>query len=100
MSGETPNEFEKLLAEIGDVHKALPTDEDTKVDDKKIEDAAAEGGEQVAGAGAPDDEGKKDEDVSKSFEVTLEDGTKVPAIDATSILKALMIASRRARRAS
>lgn len=91
MSGETKSEFDKLLSEIGDVHKALPADDSTKDDDKKIEDAAVDGGEkkeadEAAAAAAAE---KKDGDVSKSFEVTLDDGTKVPAIDATAILKAL-----------
>ncbi|MDP3327190.1 hypothetical protein [Parvibaculum sp.] len=90
MSGETPNEFDKLLAEIGDVQKALPTDDDTKADDKKIEEAAIDGGEKKDGADAAAVEvEKKGDEVSKSFEVTLDDGTKVPAIDATAILKAL-----------
>lgn len=90
MSGEkkTVSEFEKLIGEIGDIHKALPTDGDTKADDEKIEAAAGDADGDVDGDADGAGDGK-DGEVTKSFEVTLANGEKAEAFDATAILKSL-----------
>lgn len=73
--------FDKLLEELDDLTKAMPT-EDSE-DDEKIVDAAAEGAE----------DGDKDEDdedgegpMTKAIDVTMPDGSIAKAIDATEIL--------------
>ena len=109
--------FEALIEEIG-AHsdelamvKALPADEPAAEgdDDKKILEAAAEGGNADAQAEASAEVAAEDEDkdgekaegdepaaaegdkpaLAKSFEVTLENGDKVEAVDGTELLKAL-----------
>lgn len=93
------SQFEKLLGEIADLGaeqeamtKALPADDGK--DEENIQAAAAEGGLD----GDADDEGGKpdgdDDDegnatMAKSFELTLEDGTRLVAQDGTEIVKSL-----------
>lgn len=92
------NDFDKLLSELGTIQtdleqtmvKALPADDGT--DEKNIQAAAAEGGQDGDG---DDDGNKPDGDADdkgqmvKSFEVTLETGEKAQAFDGTEMLKAM-----------
>ena len=93
------SQFEKLLGEIADLGaeqeamtKALPADDGK--DEENIQAAAAEGG---LDGDADDEGGKPDGDaddegnapMAKSFELTLEDGTKISAQDGTEIVKSL-----------
>lgn len=96
--------FEKLLDELETMSKAMPSD-DTGEDDKKIQAAAAEGGEDdvndgddnVAGIEGDSDEDPSDEELegddknmTKSFKFTLDDGTEVEAVNGTELVKSLM----------
>lgn len=76
---EGQSDFDKLVSEIGDLHKAMK-DEGSSKDDAKIEAAAEEGEEEG------EDEG---DDVSKSFKLKLDDGTEVEAMDGTLLIKSL-----------
>ena len=93
------SQFEKLLGEIADLGaeqeamtKALPADDGK--DEENIQAAAAEGG---LDGDADDEGGKPDGDaddegnapMAKSFELTLEDGTRLVAQDGTEIVKSL-----------
>lgn len=88
---EAKSDFEALLGEIGDLHKAMPAD-DTAKDDAKIEAAAEDGAEESDDAGdeggeADGDKGGKE--VAKSFKLKLEDGTEVDAMDGSELIKSL-----------
>jgi len=94
------SDFEKLMGELsqlsteqGELAKALPADDGK--DEEKIQAAAEEGG---LGDGDADDKGgapdgdaddKGGAPMAKSFELTLEDGTKIQAQDGTEMVKAL-----------
>lgn len=82
--------FDKLLGELEVLSKAIPADgADADADaDAKVAAAAADGAD--AGADADADPDKKDgEELGKSFEITLADGSKVEAQDGTELIKAL-----------
>lgn len=93
--------FEKLLAELDEMNKAMGAD-DGADDDTKISEAAAEG--EAAGDDDPDGDGDGDveEDVDgdgeegegdefgKSFRFTTEGGEEVEALDATDLIKSLI----------
>ena len=94
-------ELNQLAADQGELAKALPADDGK--DEDKIQAAAAEGGlgggegggEAGAGeageggtAGAEDGEGD-DAPMAKSFQMTLDDGTVIDAVDGTEMVKAL-----------
>lgn len=80
---EGASDFDALVAEIGDLHKAMKDDGDTAKDDAKIEDAAEED--------ADEDKDEDKENVSKSFKFTLPDGTEVDALDGTELIKSLTL---------
>lgn len=92
------SKFQELLTELEGEHAALaksfPADDGEG--EKKIAAAAADGGSQ--GDGDPDDDADKvdgdageagDEPMTKSFKVTLADGSETDAVDATDLLKSL-----------
>lgn len=88
MSGK----YEELIAELAgaakeadDLVKALPAAED----DKNIREAAGEGEKEGEGVNADDEVEGEGAPMSKSFEVTLADGTKLVAQDGTEMVKAL-----------
>lgn len=103
------SDFDKLMGELtqlaadqGELAKALPADDGK--DEDKIQAAAAEGGldggvggGEAAGAGGEggeggdaDDEGKGEgAPMAKSFQLTLDDGTVIEAVDGTEMVKAL-----------
>ncbi len=92
--------YEKLLSELEDLAKALPSN-DGDADDKNIQAAAGEGGEGGEGAAAGagegagaatggDDDDDDDDKFGKSFSLQLEDGTQIDAVDGTALGKALM----------
>ena len=88
------SDFEKLMGELsqlsteqGELAKALPADDGK--DEEKIQAAAEEGG---LGDGDDDEDDVDDNGgapMAKSFELTLEDGTKIQAQDGTEMVKAL-----------
>lgn len=82
------SEFDKLLSEINgiatDVTKAMKDGADTAKGDKKVAEAEKEGAE---GEGEVED---CDKDMTKSFEVTLADGTKLQAVDGVEMFKAVI----------
>ncbi len=89
------NDFTSLVSELEAFAKAgVPGDEagDDKDDDKRIADAAlqgeAEGEKRVTGKGKPEDE-EDDKPMTKSFSVTLADGTVAEAFDGTEALQAV-----------
>ena len=78
--------FDKLLAELDDLQKAMPACDDSE-GDEKIEAAAKEGDE-----AEDDEEGEGATDakpMGKSFSFETADGEKIEAIDATEMLKSL-----------
>lgn len=92
------SQFDKLMQELGTLQsdqeamtKSLPADDGK--DEEKIQAAAAEGG--LGDGGNADDKGGKpdgdadDKPMAKSFEVVLEDGSKVEAVDGTELVKSL-----------
>lgn len=87
------SKFDELLGELETLAKAQPAEDG----DEKIVAAAAEGGGQGVGEpdgdedgeGAGDGDGDEGKTMSKSFEVTLPDGSKVQAQDGTALVKAL-----------
>ncbi len=88
--------YDKLLAELDEeMRKALPTGGDE--DDKQILSAAGEddvnkdGGLVRTGERKEDDDDDDDEDdgMTKSFQITLEDGTTIDAVDGAQMVKAL-----------
>lgn len=93
------NKFDELVAEITAMQgstdalaKALPAD-DGEGDEKIVAAAGAEGGE-GQGASEPadekkDGEGEGDAPMTKSFKVTLADGSEAEAVDATELVKSL-----------
>jgi hypothetical protein len=96
--------FEKLLDELETMSKAMPSD-DTGEDDKKIQAAAAEGGEgdvsdeneNVDGNEEESDDDLSDDEVevgdenmTKSFQFTLDSGEIIEAQDGTKLVKSLM----------
>ncbi|SDY38987.1 hypothetical protein [Nitrosomonas sp. Nm58] len=96
--------FEKLLDELETMSKAMPSD-DTGEDDKKIQAAAAEGGEgdvsdeneNVDGNEEESDDDPSDDEVevgdenmTKSFQFTLDSGEIIEAQDGTKLVKSLM----------
>lgn len=94
------SQFEKLLGEIAslqadqeDLTKALPADDGK--DEDKIQAAAAEGGSDGEGDGDADDKGgpgdgdADDKGMTKSFTLTLEDGTTIEAQDGAEMVKSL-----------
>jgi len=92
------SDFEKLMGELQtltteqtELAKALPADNGE--DEKKIQAAAEEGGAGEGGDGKgekPADGADGDGDpMAKSFELTLDDGTKVQAFDGSEMLKSL-----------
>lgn len=101
--------FEKLLDELETMSKAMPSD-DTGEDDKKIQAAAAEGGEgdvsndddknddvsqddddnDLDNGSESDKEGDDDRGMTKSFQFTLESGEVIEAQDGTKLVKSLI----------
>jgi len=93
------SQFEKLMSELGqlgteqaELTKALPADDGK--DEEKIQAAAGEGGsdgdaDNKGGKADGDADDKGDKPMAKSFEVTLENGEKVDAVDGTEMVKAL-----------
>lgn len=90
------SKFQELVGELeGEVNalaKALPADDGDG--DEKIAAAAAEGGSQGGHVEPDGDEPKKegegdDAPMAKSFEVTLADGSKASALDATDLIKSM-----------
>lgn len=104
MTGTTVNPFDALLADLtalkddGEaMHKSYAPADD-KADDQNIVAAADDKGNgdldddgtnDKTGKPVVKKEGEGDEPMGKSFDLTLEDGTKVEAFDATELLKAL-----------
>lgn len=86
-NANTGGQFDALLGEIEVLAKSSPADESG---DATIAAAAAEGAEAGAEAEGEKDEDAEGETLGKSFEVELEDGTKVPAVDGTVLVKSLM----------
>lgn len=103
MTGTTVNPFDALLADLtalkadGEVMQKSYAPNDDSQDDKNILGAADD-----KGNGDLDDDGTNDKTgkpaakgegdeapMGKSFDLTLDDGTKVEAFDATELLKAL-----------
>lgn len=97
MAGENASQFDQLVAELDTLAKALPADKDD--DAQAIAAAAAEGGGEAGGDGDADDMGGEpdgDADdmggkkpMAKSFQVTLEDGTTMEAVDGAEMVKSL-----------
>jgi hypothetical protein len=84
MSGETKGSFDALLEEIGaDLNKALPAAEAEK-------DPKAEGAEDGAKAEGEEGDTAEGADIAKSFEITLENGDKIQAVDGASLIKSLV----------
>ena len=99
--------FEKLIADMEIMVKALPqtNDQDGDKDDDAIQAAAGaegeddllngdEGGDAGDAGNAGDDEGEegkegKEGNLAKSFSFTLEDGSLVDAVDGTELIKSL-----------
>lgn len=87
------SKFDELLGELETLAKAQPADDG----DDKIVAAAADGGGQVDGkpdgdegmGGAGDGDGDEGKPMTKSFKVTLADGSVVEAQDGTELVKAL-----------
>lgn len=103
MTGTTANPFDALLSDLtalkveGEALQKSYTPADDKADDKNIAAAADDkangdldddGTNDKTGADVGKKEGD-DEPMGKSFDLTLDDGTKVEAFDATELLKAL-----------
>ena len=103
MTGTTVNPFDALLADLtalkgeGEAMQKSYAPADDKADDQNIVAAADD-----KGNGDLDDDGTNDQTgkpvdkkegeeapMGKSFDLTLDDGTKVEAFDATELLKAL-----------
>ena len=94
--------FEKLLAELDEMNKAMGADDGAA--DTKISEAAADG--EAAGDDDPDGDGDAEADVDgdgdgdgeegegdefgKSFRFTTEGGEEVEALDATDLIKSLI----------
>ena len=92
------SDFDKLMGELsqlsteqGELAKALPADDGK--DEAKIQAAAEEGGlgdgDDDNNGGSPDGDADNGAPMAKSFELTLEDGTKIQAQDGTEMVKAL-----------
>lgn len=78
--------FEALLGELGeDLAKAMPADDQATDGDKGGVAAAAAASDEDA-----IDDGENEETLGKSFELTLDDGTKVSAVDGADLVKALV----------
>jgi hypothetical protein len=88
--------FAKLLGDLEALQKSLPTGDE---DDEKIKGAAADGEQLSAeadvidgepGEGDPAADEGKGEEMAKSFQFELEDGTHIDAVDGTQLVKSLM----------
>jgi hypothetical protein len=102
MTGTTANPFDALIADLnalkdeGEVMQKSYAPNDDKADDQNIANAADDKANgDLDDDGTNDKTGKPvikkegDEAMGKSFDLTLDDGTKVEAFDATELLKAL-----------
>jgi hypothetical protein len=92
MSADNNNQagggFDKLLGELETMTKALPSADAS--DDKKIQAAAGEGGDDVNAKKEGEGEDGEGGEMAKSFKVTLADGTELEAQDGTELVKSLM----------
>lgn len=95
-AGAGANDFDKLLGEITDFSKAF---DEKKVDKKKNKEGkeGKEGDERIAEAAEGDDE--PGEEMGKSFDIKLDDGTVVKAFDGGPMFKALADRAERAETA-
>lgn len=104
MTGTTVNPFDALLADLtalkgeGEaMQKSYAPNDDSQddqnivaaADDKGNGDLDDDGTNDKTGKPVGKKEGEGDEPMGKSFDLTLDDGTKVEAFDATELLKAL-----------
>jgi hypothetical protein len=92
------SQFDGLLEEIETMAKAMPAgDASTDEGDKKIAAAAADSGVEAPAETSGEGDAEMDDEndgegapMAKSFSLTLEDGSKVDAVDGTELVKSMM----------